>query len=274
MFSLKSVRALLVPAAIAAAAPFAAQAQEVQLFTWSGRVDRQVTLEARPNGLSNTSESTIRSRARFSTVTGLPTRPGMLRVVTTQGRGTVTVTQQPTAQNNYTAQIQVIDNEGGADMYRVAAYWTPMDPRYNRGNGRGYGRGNGNNDNGRGNDNYDKGRGNDNYDNGRGNGGIARDNLPMLQWQGDVDDTIQLIWRNGTVRVQQGNGGAPLRVRSTVSGAVRRDLPGQISIRLRDGRGTVDVIQQPNAQNNYTGIIRVYDPQTGYGHYSFDATWQ
>ena len=102
----------------------------------------------------------------------------------------------------------------------------------------------------------------------------SRDNLPMLQWAGDVDDTIQLIWRNGSVRIQQGNGGAPLRVRSTVSGAVRRDLPGQISVRLRDGRGTVDVIQQPSSANNYTGIIRISDPQSGYGHYNFDATWQ
>lgn len=264
MYTLKSIRSFFLPAIVAVTVPLAAHAQEVQLFSWSGRVDRQVTLEARPGGASNTSEPSIRSRARFSTMTGLPSRPGMLRVVMNQGRGSVTVTQQPTAQNNYTAQIQVIDNQGGADMYRVTAYWTPTDdPRYNRGNGRGYGRGNGSSGNGRDNDN-----------NGRGNGGIARDNVPMLQWQGDVDDTIQLIWRNGTVRIQQGNGSAPMRVRSTVSGAVRRDLPGQISIRLRDGRGTVEVIQQPNAANNYTGIIRVYDPQSGFGHYSFDATWQ
>lgn len=59
-----------------------------------------------------------------------------------------------------------------------------------------------------------------------------------------------------------------------MTGAVRRDLPGQISIRLRAGRGTVDVIQQPRADNNYTGIIRIYDGQAGFGHYSFDATWQ
>jgi hypothetical protein len=255
MYTLRSVRTLVLPAIIAVAAPLSAHAQEVQLFSWSGRVDRQVTLEARPGGVSNTSEPTIRSRARFNGTSTLPARPGTLRVVATQGRGSVTVTQQPTAQNNYTAQIQVVDNEGGADNYRVTAYWTPTDdPRYSRGNnGRGYGRGNGANG---------------------GNGVIARDNVPMLQWQGDVDDTIQLIWRNGTVRIQQGNGSAPARVRSTVTGAVRRDLPGQISIRLLAGRGTVDVIQQPNSGNNYTGIIRIYDGQSGFGHYSFNATWQ
>ena len=266
MFTLKSVRAMLIPAIIVGGAPLAAHAQEVQLFTWSGRVDRQVTLEARPGGVSNTSEPTIRSRARFSTTTGLPARPGTLRVVATQGRGTVTVSQQPTAQNNYTAQVQIVDNQGGADMYRVTAYWMPTgDPRYDRENGRGYGRGSGN---------YDNRRGNGGYSNDRVNGTIASDNIPMLQWQGDVDDTIQLIWRNGAVRIQQGSGGEPLHVRSTISGAVRRDLPGQISIRVRDGRGTVDVIQQPSASNNYTGIIRIYDGQAGYGHYNFDATWQ
>jgi hypothetical protein len=258
MYTLRSIRTLVLPAIIAVAAPLSVHAQEVQLFSWSGRVDRQVTLEARPGGVSNTSEPSIRSRARFNGTSALPARPGMLRVVATQGRGSVTVTQQPTAQNNYTAQIQVVDNEGGADSYRVTAYWTPTnDPRYGRGNnGRGYGRGNGG------------------YGVNGGNGVIARENVPMLEWQGDVDDTIQLIWRNGTVRIQQGNGSAPVRVRSTITGAVRRDLPGQISIRLLAGRGTVDVIQQPNARNNYTGIIRIYDAQAGFGHYSFNATWQ
>lgn len=103
MYTLRSVRRLVLPGIIAVAAPMSAHAQEVQLFSWSGRVDRQVTLEARPDGVSNTSETTMRSRARFGVSSALPSRPGMVRVVATQGRGSVTVTQQPTAQNNYTA---------------------------------------------------------------------------------------------------------------------------------------------------------------------------
>jgi hypothetical protein len=35
----------------------------------------------------------------------------------------------------------------------------------------------------------------------------------------------------------------------------------------------VSVIQQPSAWNGYMAIVRVRDPQGGYGRYSFDVSW-
>jgi hypothetical protein len=259
MFANMFVRRVLLPALLSVLVPLAAPAQETQLLTWSGRVDREVRLEARGARVTNSSESSIRSRARFNVSSAIPQREGTVRVELATGRGTADVTQQPTAQNGYTAVIRIADPEGGADNYRVTAYWTPADDGRNGRGNRGRGRGNDRNNNGI---------------NDRQEDRIARDNLPMLQWIGDVDGDIQLVWRNGAVRIQQVNGASPMRVRSTISGAARNQLPGTIVLNVRDGRGRVEVIQQPNAQNGYTGIIRISDPQTGYGHYNFDATWQ
>ena len=40
------------------------------------------------------------------------------------------------------------------------------------------------------------------------------------------------------------------------------------------GRGTVYVAQQPNASNGYTAVIRVRDPQGGYGFYDFEVDYR
>ena len=40
------------------------------------------------------------------------------------------------------------------------------------------------------------------------------------------------------------------------------------------GRGSVSVIQQPASWNGYTTVIRVKDPQGGYGFYDFNLIWQ
>ena len=40
------------------------------------------------------------------------------------GRGTAKVIQQPTADNNWTAIIQLLDKNGGAREYGLEIYWT------------------------------------------------------------------------------------------------------------------------------------------------------
>jgi len=45
-------------------------------------------------------------------------------------------------------------------------------------------------------------------------------------------------------------------------------------IAQHQGRGTVYVAQQPTAYNGYTAIIRVRDPQGGYGYYDFEVDYR
>ena len=72
MLSFSSMRRAFVPLAVVMLAPVAAHAQESQLFSWSGRVDREVRLTIRGSQASNTYENSIQSRARFRVNSALP----------------------------------------------------------------------------------------------------------------------------------------------------------------------------------------------------------
>ena len=58
---------------------------------------------------------------------------------------------------------------------------------------------------------------------------------------------------------------------------VRGSLPAapvQMSVTMNSGRGRVNVVQQPNADNDYTAIIEVRDRARGYGYYDFSVNWR
>jgi hypothetical protein len=48
----------------------------------------------------------------------------------------------------------------------------------------------------------------------------------------------------------------------------------QVFVTQNQGRGTVTVVQQPSSYNGYTTVVRVRDPQGGYGFYDFDLMMQ
>jgi hypothetical protein len=257
---------MLLPVIAALLAPLAAHGQESPLFTWNGRVDREVRLTIRGSQTSNSYENSIQSRARFRVSNALPAEAGTVRVVTESGRGNVEVVQQPDAGNGYTAIVRIVDGEGGADNYRVSAYFTPVnDGRYSRGDrGRGaYGR---NDDRGRRDDNRG-GRRDDNRGGRRDDRGGYGQNLASLHWSGDVDGEVQLIWRGGDVGQRVISGNVVRRASSNVSGNPMSGQVSDLQVSAREGRGRVDVVQQPSASNRYTGIIRIIDPEGGYGHY-------
>jgi len=273
MFALSSMRRAFVPFALVLA-PMAAHAQESALFSWSGRVDREVQLTIRGSQVSNSSENSIQSRARFRVNAPLPMQDGTLRIVREAGRGSVSVVQEPTAQNGYTAIVRIVDGEGGADMYRLSAYYTPLNSgRYGRNDNRGRGQGrNGGYDDRNGNgrdDRYDRnGNGRDDrYDRGRNGGQDAA----ALRWSGDVDGEVLITWRGNDVSQRMINGAPVRRATSNVLGNPIQARGGQLVLNTREGRGRVDVVQEPTPRNGYTSIIRISDPERGYGHYDITA---
>jgi len=53
-----------------------------------------------------------------------PRDPGKIKVSKKAGRGTVTITQRPSAENDQTLGIRIDDNEqGGADRYTIRVSW-------------------------------------------------------------------------------------------------------------------------------------------------------
>jgi hypothetical protein len=268
----RSIRHLIsLPLSAAALAVSASSlfAQGRPLFDWSGRVDREVRITM--HGRDARTQMAGRSpyeRSRLNVETALPQRDGRVTVRVQDGRGDVDVIQQPSARNEYTAIVRIRDRSSGVDDYRVTAYWMPDE----------YGNGTWNDRDG-----YPNrpGRDRDDRDNGwgwgRGNGGNGRgtsNDRNMLRWSGDVDDALEIRIQGNHIDYRTLSGKSVRNVRADlVSGGLpRNDV--QVFVTDQNGRGTVSVVQQPSSWNNYTAVIRVYDPRPGYGAYNFDLGWR
>jgi hypothetical protein len=282
------------------AAP-AAFAQGQELFQWSGRVDRQVQLVMRGNSVRTNLMSQSETRQSQSrVVSALPRQDGQVSIRVISGRGDVQVVQQPSQQNGYTTIVRIDDPSAGAANYRVAAYWQGYangdvyrgrrgDTDMSRNDDRNNNRANGNNgNNGVRNHGVGRGRGRGNakhedrdrdYDNGRrDNGGYndrgAYGTSQALRWSGNVDGELELRIQNGRVSYRTISGANPTSVRANVGNTAATRSATSLAVAVNQGRGTVSVVQQPAQWNGYTTVVRIRDPQGGYGFYDFSLSWQ
>ncbi len=258
---------------LAAAAGLAAQQP---LFEWRGRVDRDVELVMRGRSLQLRNVGWVeRLRDRPRVYAVLPHADGYVTVRRLDGRGRIDVVQQPDRGNDYTAVIRISDNRSGADDYRIQAFWQP---RGGWGNG-GWDRGNGGWDRGdrgdrdRDDGRWDNGRGNNGgWNNGRWNDGAWGNGHGTLHWSGSVDDVVELRIQGRNVRAINVSGEGARGVRSSLDGALPpRNLDLHVS--KHEGRGQVDVMQQPSSWNGYTAVIRIRDGRAGSDYYDFDVSW-
>ena len=268
--SIRHLMSLPLSAAALAVSASSLFAQGRPLFDWSGRVDREVriTMHGR-DARTQMAERSPFQRSRLNVETALPQRDGRVTVRVQDGRGDVDVIQQPTARNDYTTIVRVVDRSSGADNYRLTAYWMPDE----------YGNGTWNDRDGYPNrpDRDRDDRDNGNW--GRGNGGYGGwygrgYDRNLVRWTGDVDDALEIRIQGDRIDYRTLSGKAVRHVRADVvnGGLPRNDV--QVFVTDQTGRGTVSVVQQPSSWNNYTAVIRVYDPRSGYGAYSFDLGWR
>ena len=93
----------------------------------------------------------------------------------------------------------------------------------------------------------------------------------LFEWAGRVDREIRIeAGRNAAHIINMGsnernNGG---RIRSFVS-MPRQE--GTVTVQVLEGRGKVDVIEQPSASNGYRTVIRLRDPDGGSARYRIAA---
>ena len=268
--SIRHLMSLPLSAAALAVSASSLFAQGRPLFDWSGRVDREVriTMHGRDARTQMADRSPFQ-RSRLNVETALPQRDGRVTVRVQDGRGDVDVIQQPTARNDYTTIVRVVDRSSGADNYRLTAYWMPDE----------YGNGTWNDRDGYPNrpDRDRDDRDNGNW--GRGNGGYGGSygrgyDRNLMRWTGDVDDALEIRIQGDRIDYRTLSGKAVRHVRADFvnGGLPRNDV--QVFVTDQTGRGTVSVVQQPSSWNNYTAVIRVYDPRSGYGAYSFDLGWR
>lgn len=233
------------PLAIAIALPLSLQAQERVLGTWNGRVDKEMQLTIRADTITSNTVGGEQLAGRFRLESALPQQDGDIRVAVSRGRGDVSVVQQPSSANNYTAVVRMLDDDPGADSYQVTVYWSPMHAS----------------------------RGNMGSRAGTNRAPSGPSTGSTLHWSGDVDVVAEIRWGANGVSQHKVGGGELRNVQSSQGGGGVLQ-GGTVTATLRAGRGTVQIVQQPSAENNWTAVIRVHDPQPGYGHYELDASWQ
>jgi len=96
--------------------------------------------------------------------------------------------------------------------------------------------------------------------------------LGGARWSGDVDTEVFVLVRGRQVF------NTPVRGRS-VSGQqvdITTPLPRRpVTVTLQDvqGRGQVELVEQPDQANNYTAKVRIVDSQPGFGNYHFTMAW-
>jgi hypothetical protein len=224
---------------VLSASPMSAQRE---LFQWSGRVDQQVllTMSGRKVTTSNVGPSEP-GQLGMTVISSLPSREGEVSVRMLEGRGTVDVIRQPSAENGYTAVIRIRDPQGGSGMYHIEADWQPM---------------------------------------AAGEIGPPLIERPMndlerhvaLRWSGDVDNDLIITLGPSQLSYYTRSGRDPSMIESTLNG-IPEGTTG-IWVSEREGRDPVVVIQQPSEENGYTAKLRIHDVERGSDHYSFDVLWR
>lgn len=92
--------------------------------SWRGRVDSRTIIRITGEDVESIDEwKTGLTNVSFEVAGYLAARPGTVRVNKREGRGDVSILEQPSARNDYTAVILVFDEDGGADDYEVDIEW-------------------------------------------------------------------------------------------------------------------------------------------------------
>lgn len=94
-----------------------------------------------------------------------------------------------------------------------------------------------------------------------------------LVWRGRVDMEILLDFRGGAVTERHVSGQSfnNGRILSSTGTMPARELT--VRVRNIKVRGSVEIVEQPSAANNWTAVIRVRDPEKSAADYEFELSW-
>jgi hypothetical protein len=210
--------------------------------SWSGRVDSEAIIRFRGDQVryENVSgQGVSQDRYRFSSP--LPPRPVSVSLVGAEGRGEITLVEQPSRGNDHSAAVRIRDDKGGGGSYAFTLIWN--EPR-NRDFGR------------------DRGQGFNPGFQARGG----------LRWTARVDGRDILYINGNSLRVEH-QAGQPLREENY---RFLQSLPSDrrnVVVRKLSGRGNVTVIQQPSRENGYTAAILIDDRDGGSDRYDIEVGW-
>jgi hypothetical protein len=95
----------------------------------------------------------------------------------------------------------------------------------------------------------------------------------VYEWDGVVDKEIQIQLRGNRAYVRAIGAGDDRNSRGRVLGGLPQQT-GNLVVQRLEGRGDVDVIEQPSSRNGYTATLRIRDPRGGAARYRIVAYWE
>ena len=94
----------------------------------------------------------------------------------------------------------------------------------------------------------------------------------LFRWKGRVDIGCEIEIQEKTHQVED-QGGQGTRERSFEFSDPLPSDGTPVSLRKRDGRGRVELLQTPNDSNDYTAVVRIEDSKGGSDDYEFELRW-
>lgn len=236
-------------------------------FQWRGQVDGvdEILIRGSEVRIRHLEAKPIqRQDHRFTAP--LPEWEVDLRLHTIEGRGELRLIEEPSSWNGYTAIVRIDDGDHIGDSYYEFELrwherddwgdWSDWGDPEDRAPWTGGGE----------DDPAGRDRDEDDWYREWHEGGAFR-------WEGRVDIGAEIRIRGGEHEVHDAGGQGTQEYRSRFT----TELPEEeviVSLRRLEGRGSVELIQTPNADNGFTAVVRVEDTNSGDDTYEFELTWQ
>jgi hypothetical protein len=93
-----------------------------------------------------------------------------------------------------------------------------------------------------------------------------------MRWRGVVDDTAQISVQGSNANARVIRGTQIMNPYSDFTSPLPRRAV-TVDLRKLKGRGTVEIIQQPARDNDFTAVIQILDPKGGGDAYEFEIVW-
>ena len=103
--------------------------------------------------------------------------------------------------------------------------------------------------------------------------GYGNGRREVYEWAGVVDKEIRIQLRGNRAWVQPIGAGDDRESRGRVLSGLPQQT-GNLVVQRLEGRGDVDVIEQPSPRNGYTATLRIRDPRGGAARYRIVAYWE
>jgi hypothetical protein len=219
-------------------------------FRWKGQVDGVDEIQIRGDRVRiNHLEAQPVQNQDFGFSEPLPRREVHLMLNKIAGRGIVRVLEEPSSWNDYTATVLVDDGQhNGSDYYEFELGWRS--------------------------DEWDDWENND-WDHSQewNSDYFDQRREGLFRWSGRVDIGAEIAIRGNSHDLRdQGGSGTQERQARFLESLPRAGVP--VSLHKVQGRGRVELVQTPNAGNDYVAVVRITDEKSGAGDYEFELSWR